>query len=129
MCAQGSQVAIPVLFKVISIDDDGRLRFALPTFNLFRIGGRIKIVDYEDKSFAVRRPGKFGNTTFDIGNLVRFATGAIQQPDLCSFFLFLFIAARSQKGEIAVVRAPTGHTFTTVGRGGKLDPLAAIPAD
>ena len=83
--ALAAEISVDVRLEVVAIDDD-RLRrlgrIGLRRFLVFwRIGG-IGILDDEDETLAVGRPGVVGNAALDVRQLDGFAAGAVQQPDL-----------------------------------------------
>ena len=89
--ALAAQVAVAVRLEVVAIDDDRlrRLRRARPCrlSAPSRLGGSrgIGVLDDEDQPLAVGRPGVVGDAALDVGELDRFAAGAVRaaRPARC----------------------------------------------
>src|SRR5262249_3579839 len=59
---------------------------------------------------------------------LRFAAGAVHQPDLRAELLVIVVAARREEREIAVVGTPPRHPLARLGCRGEPDLLGAVPA-
>src|SRR5204863_7552854 len=99
------EVAVLVLLEVIPIDDDGGLRLPLPAFLLLGLVVRIEILAREDEALRVGRPREVADAALHVGELLRLAAGAVQEPDLRALLLLLLVAARGEECQIAAVRA------------------------
>ena len=66
------------------------------------------------------------DAALEVADPLRFAAGAIEQPDLPALFLFLVGAARGDEREVLVVGAPARRRLA-VGRRGELQLFAAVP--
>src|SRR6266850_1520876 len=89
--AAAVEIADGVLLELKAVDDEGWrgfrfwgglvLFFLLGGLGGFRISG-LGILEDEDKASAVRRPFEIGDTLGNVGEALRFAATAVQQPDL-----------------------------------------------
>ena len=120
------EIAGAILLEVIAIDHDRRRGLALPAVHLLRLVGGILILGGEQDARAVGRPLDVADAALEVADLLRFAAGAIQQPDLSALLLFLVGAARSDEREVLVVGTPARRRLA-VRRRGELQLLAAVP--
>ena len=127
MIAQVLQVARVVALELIAIDDDRRLRLALPAFHLLRVVRRIGVADDEHEPRAVGRPRVVVDAALHVGELLRLAAGAVQQPDLRPLLLLVLVAARRRECEVLPVRAPPRTRLAVLARR-QLDRLRAVDA-
>ncbi len=86
MRSLAAKIAADVGLEVVPVDDDrlgvfGSASFLSLSFSSSATLG-IRILHDEHEPLAVGRPGVIRDASLDVGQLDRFATGAIQQPDL-----------------------------------------------
>src|SRR5262249_29355386 len=88
-----AEITRAIFLDVITVGDDRRRRLALPAVHLLRLVARIFVFMRERDARAVRRPLDVANAALHVTDLLRFATGAAEQPDLSAALLLLFGAA------------------------------------
>ena len=121
------QIAFAVLLEVIAVEHDGRRGLPLPALHLLGLVGRILVALREDEFLAVRRPRVVAHAAVDLGQLLRLAAQAIQEPDLRALLLLVLGAPAGEEREVAAVRAPAGRTLA-LGPRRQAHRLRAVPA-
>ena len=94
------QVAVDILLELEAVEDDGRRGFLFGF-----LGGRervgVGVADDEGQALAVGRPHVVGHAALELGHLLGFAAGPVQQPEL-GVAAVLLAAARHEAQELAV---------------------------
>src|SRR4030042_2420897 len=88
------EVSLAILFKMVPVDQNRRLGLPLPALFLFGIIVRGRVVDNEDKTLAVGRPGIIGDTALDVGQAQGLAAAPVEEPDLRPLLFLVFISPR-----------------------------------
>ena len=122
-----AQVAVDVRLEVVAIDDDRLRRLRLVVLCVSSVVASVATdrdrSTTSDEPLAVGRPGVVGDAALDVGELDRFAAGAVQQPDLA---VLRPLPGRDER-QVLAVRAPARRRLA-VGRRRQLDLLACRPS-
>src|SRR5262245_42340253 len=111
---QVAEIALTILLEVITVDHDGRGRLALPSVFLIGLIVGVGIFYNEHQSFAVGRPVKVRNATFDVCEFLRLSARAVKHPYLGSEFFLRLVSARRQEREVFVIGAPPWTTLAAI---------------
>src|SRR5262245_50491064 len=115
------EIAGFVFLEIEAVDDNRRRRLVL----IVALGAGQRVVEHDERETgAIRRPVVVDHVALELGELLRIAAAAIEEPELIRPIL---LAPVREESEIAAVRAPAGRVLA-VGALRELDGLLSVPA-